>query len=337
MADSLKNLIVNYIPQCLEDYALKAIFSGIGEVDSCKIMKDHKTGYSYGFGFVSYVNPEDAQTAIQKLNGLKIVNKHIKVAYARPSDESIKGANLYITNLPRTTTVEELNKLFGAFGEIIKINILKDKYTGLPRGVAFVLYSRKSEAELAIRNLDGLEMPGSCERLSVKFAFDKSKRASYFVGYQAGQRYIIRKLFRSPFLNAHSRPNNWQAIQRSSTGTTTAGVHSPLIGDQVPPQLVAYPQRSPFLNAHSRPNNWQAIQRSSTGTTTAGVHSPLIGDQVPPQLVAYPQRRPLKNARFQQNNQHVWPIKNSHGSGNSRFHPFKCEGNSNEINYNFNY
>ncbi len=35
---------------------------------------------SYGFGFVDYVSEEDAETAIQKLNGMQLQNKRIKVS-----------------------------------------------------------------------------------------------------------------------------------------------------------------------------------------------------------------------------------------------------------------
>lgn len=38
----------------------------------------------------------------------------------------------------RTITEDQLEELFGKFGRIVQKNILKDKITGLPRGVAFV-------------------------------------------------------------------------------------------------------------------------------------------------------------------------------------------------------
>lgn len=40
----------------------------------------------------------------------------------------------------RTVTEDQLEELFGKFGRIVQKNILKDKITGLPRGVAFVRY-----------------------------------------------------------------------------------------------------------------------------------------------------------------------------------------------------
>lgn len=62
----------------------------------------------------------------------------MKVSLARPPGEEIKETNLYITNLPRNITEEWMDKIFGKYGTIVQKNILRDKLTGSPRGVAFV-------------------------------------------------------------------------------------------------------------------------------------------------------------------------------------------------------
>lgn len=62
-------LIVNYIPQFATEGELLQIFAPIGTIESLKIMKDYKTGYSFGFGFVKYFKEEDAAKAIEALNG----------------------------------------------------------------------------------------------------------------------------------------------------------------------------------------------------------------------------------------------------------------------------
>lgn len=97
-----------------------------------------QTGYSYGFGFVKYCKEEDASRAIGTLNGLQVQNKRLKVSYARPAGDDIKDTNLYVTNLPKNITEQELDNIFGPYGYIVQKNILKDKVTGMPRGVAFV-------------------------------------------------------------------------------------------------------------------------------------------------------------------------------------------------------
>lgn len=87
---------------------------------------------------MKFVSPEDAARAVSAINGIQYYNKRLKVSYARPSGEDIKETNLYITNLPRNITENEIDNMFGEFGEIVQKNILKDKITGMPRGVAFV-------------------------------------------------------------------------------------------------------------------------------------------------------------------------------------------------------
>ena len=98
------NLIINYLPQNLTDQEFYKIFVVIGPIKNCRIMKDLKTGYSFGFGFVEYQKPEDAAKAILKLNNLPVQHKRIKVSYARPPGEDIKETNLYIQNIPRLVT-----------------------------------------------------------------------------------------------------------------------------------------------------------------------------------------------------------------------------------------
>ncbi|CAB1324408.1 unnamed protein product [Coregonus sp. 'balchen'] len=55
------------------------------------------SGQSLGYGFVNYIDPKDAEKAINTLNGLRLQTKTIKVSYARPSSASIRDANLYVS------------------------------------------------------------------------------------------------------------------------------------------------------------------------------------------------------------------------------------------------
>ncbi|XP_034945568.1 sex-lethal homolog [Chelonus insularis] len=181
------NLIINYLPQSMTEKELYSMFVTIGPVESCRVMKDYKTGYSYGFGFVNYAKAEDAATAINTLNGLQVQNKRLKVSFARPSGEEIKETNLYVTNLPRNITESQIEEIFSKFGNIVQKNILKDKLTGLPRGVAFVRYDKREEAQEAINHLHGTIPEGGSEPLSVKIAEEHGKqKAAYYAGWQAG-------------------------------------------------------------------------------------------------------------------------------------------------------
>ena len=73
-SDSRNNLIVNYLPSTMTEAQLKEIFQDYGELESVKLMTDKMTKVSLGYGFVKYYKDEDAQKAIENLNGKKIRN-----------------------------------------------------------------------------------------------------------------------------------------------------------------------------------------------------------------------------------------------------------------------
>ncbi|XP_052827082.1 ELAV-like protein 1 isoform X5 [Octopus bimaculoides] len=184
---SKTNLIVNYLPQTMTQEEIRSLFASIGEVESCKLIRDKptamntlrqndldqglpETGQSLGYGFVNYKYPSDAEKAINTLNGLRLQNKTIKVSYARPSSESIKGANLYICGLPKSMTQQDLEQLFSLCGKIITSRILYDSNTGLSKGVGFIRFDQRIEAERAIQKLHGTIPEGATEPITVKFA-----------------------------------------------------------------------------------------------------------------------------------------------------------------------
>ena len=68
--------------------------------------------------------------------------------------------NIYIGNMSFDTTEDNLRQAFQAFGEVTSVNVITDKYSGEPRGFAFVEMSGKSEAIAAISGLNGQEMNG---------------------------------------------------------------------------------------------------------------------------------------------------------------------------------
>lgn len=172
---SQTNLIVNYLPQSLTDEEFRSMFMSIGTINSCKIIRDRATGYSYGFGFVDYQRAEDAENAISTLNGLQLQNKTLKVAYARPPGEESKNTNLYITGVPRHMAQEDLSSMFNQFGKVIQTRVLVDQITGLSKGVGFVLFATKEDAQKAIDEWHGKTPSGGSEALNITFADNRGK------------------------------------------------------------------------------------------------------------------------------------------------------------------
>ena len=62
---------------------------------------------------------------------------------------------IYVGNLPYEVTEEDLRQEFVAFGEVTSVSVITDKYSGRPKGFAFVEMATKSEAEAAITGLNG--------------------------------------------------------------------------------------------------------------------------------------------------------------------------------------
>uniref|UniRef100_H2YKB8 RRM domain-containing protein n=1 Tax=Ciona savignyi TaxID=51511 RepID=H2YKB8_CIOSA len=174
--ESKTNLIINYLPQAMTQEDLRNLFSSIGELESCKLIRDKLTGQSLGYGFVNYVKSTDAEKAISSLNGLRMQQKTIKVSYARPSTPLIKDANLYVSGLPKSMTQEDLQRIFHPFGRIITSRILVEPSTGMSRGVGFVRFDKRPEAENAISSLNGTIPAGAKDPVTVKFANNPSQK-----------------------------------------------------------------------------------------------------------------------------------------------------------------
>lgn len=82
--------------------------------------------------------------------------------------------NLYVGNLPHSTTETELRTLFQSHGEVEKVSMVTDRDTGRFRGFAFVEMADAGEAEKAIAALNGTEMGG--RTLTINEAKPKTDR-----------------------------------------------------------------------------------------------------------------------------------------------------------------
>jgi len=69
---------------------LKEMFVAFGEVESCKIISDRRSGQSKGFGFVEMPSNSEADQAIKHLNGKFIDGQNIKVNHADPGGKRKK-------------------------------------------------------------------------------------------------------------------------------------------------------------------------------------------------------------------------------------------------------
>ncbi|GLT62857.1 hypothetical protein SLA2020_354600 [Shorea laevis] len=173
------NIFVGDLSPEVTDATLFACFSIYSSCSDAKVMWDQKTGRSRGFGFVSFRNQQDAQSAINDLNGKWLGSRQIRCNWATkgansnddkqsfdaksvvelPNDDGQEKTNddapennpqyttVYVGNLAPEVTTADLHRLFHAIGAgtIEDVRVQRDK------GFGFVRYGTHAEAALAIQ------------------------------------------------------------------------------------------------------------------------------------------------------------------------------------------
>jgi cold-inducible RNA-binding protein len=90
--------------------------------------------------------------------------------------------NLFVGNLPFSSTEDSLRTLFAQFGEVQQVKIMTDRDTGKPRGFGFVEMTQDEDAAKAVAGLNGKDFEGRA--LTVNEARPKPERSSG--GYRPG-------------------------------------------------------------------------------------------------------------------------------------------------------
>ncbi len=83
----MKKLFVGGLSYDTSEDVLKEAFSKLGAVETAIIIKDKMSGRSKGFGFVEMTNDEEADKAIETLNGTELEGRKLTVNVARPMEE----------------------------------------------------------------------------------------------------------------------------------------------------------------------------------------------------------------------------------------------------------
>ena len=84
--------------------------------------------------------------------------------------------NMYVGNLSFSVTEDDLKAVFSEFGEVASVNIIKDKYSGKSKGFGFVEMPNNSEADKAIKSLNGSQLQG--RDIKVNQATPRGERSS---------------------------------------------------------------------------------------------------------------------------------------------------------------
>ncbi|XP_060572555.1 nucleolysin TIAR-like isoform X10 [Ruditapes philippinarum] len=165
------HIFVGDLSPDIETHQLKGAFQVFGEISDCKIIRDPQSLKSKGYGFVSFVNKQDAETAISSMNGQWLGSRPIRTNWATrkppapPTKENqfVKQLNLdevmsqssptnctvYCGGIINGLTEDLIRKTFASYGTIQEIRVFKDK------GYAFIRFSNKESAGQAICGVHG--------------------------------------------------------------------------------------------------------------------------------------------------------------------------------------
>ena len=91
--------------------------------------------------------------------------------------------NIYVGNLSLEVTDKAIREAFTSFGEVTSARVIKDKYTGQSRGFGFVEMPVQSQAQTAIKSLNGKEILG--KQISVNEARPRAEQGR--TGGQGGR------------------------------------------------------------------------------------------------------------------------------------------------------
>ncbi|KAM3872512.1 embryonic polyadenylate-binding protein-like [Diretmus argenteus] len=162
-----------YIKNFGEDYTeekLQEAFSMFGRTLSVRVMVDER-GRSRGFGFVNYDDHQDAQKAVEEMNGKELNGKILYVGRAQKRTERqgelkrkfdqikqdriqrYQGVNLYVKNLDDSIDDERLRKEFAPYGIITSAKVMTDGCQS--KGFGFVCFSSPEEATKAVTEMNG--------------------------------------------------------------------------------------------------------------------------------------------------------------------------------------
>lgn len=235
------NVFVKYLPPELTDAGLHDLFSRYGEIVSSKVMVDHQTGASLGYGFVRFVDPHEAQVAITNMTGQRISNKTLLCKFSNSSPNSgtpEPSNNLYIKPLLPATTEDDLRAMFEKFGPITTCKVMVDKQTGQSRQIGFVRFEHLKDATAAMQKMNAHKLDEEATPLVVKYAETENQRASRKA--RAHQRNSTERVERPPSPNYF----NFQSMHAALYGMPYL---SPKAGGYVPYlPITGYPYMMPL-------------------------------------------------------------------------------------------
>ncbi|VDP12173.1 unnamed protein product [Soboliphyme baturini] len=143
----------------IDNKTLRDAFAPFGEISDVKVIRDLQTLKSKGYGFVSFVQREDAERAIEQMNGQWLGRRTIRTNWATRKP-GMPGKCHSLLDGFLTIGQDDMRKVFAKFGTIMEIRVFKQQ------GYAFVRFDNKESAAHAIMNITGSDINGATVRCS---------------------------------------------------------------------------------------------------------------------------------------------------------------------------
>lgn len=249
-----KSLFVHSLSETVTTESLTSLFSQFYPLKHATVVHDPVTKRSKGYGFATFADSEDAQKALDALNGFQFEGRKIKIEVAEPrhrsgkdeennakekshsadlksgrlrsTPEQKKPLKLIIRNLPWTIKEpEQLADLFRSYGKV-KYATIPVKKPGLSAGFGFVLLRGRKNAEKALDAMNGKEIEGRI--LAVDWAVEKDV-------WEAAQRQGTDSI--SPNVLSSSFSNGLAEDDPAGNGEVDDGDVAPSIEDEVDDSL----------------------------------------------------------------------------------------------------
>jgi polyadenylate-binding protein len=130
---------------------LFSLLKPYGEVSMIRLLKSSSPSQK-SFAFISFKDPSNSSKIRRELNGSKLGSSPMRVC--RVTKDIDPQANIFIKNIPSNATFQSLDEKFDPFGSIVSSKIAFNSQ-GSPLGYGFVQFEKRSQAEKAIKEMNG--------------------------------------------------------------------------------------------------------------------------------------------------------------------------------------
>ncbi|KAI8024619.1 hypothetical protein LOK49_LG02G01311 [Camellia lanceoleosa] len=178
--EAARRVYIRNIPRTVNNDELRQIVEEHGAVEKAEVMYDKYSGRSRRFAFITMKTVEDANAAVEKLNGTQIGGREIKANitekplqtmdlpfFQSEESEFIDSPHkVYVGNLAKTVTTELLKNFFAEKGKVLSAKVSRVPGTSKSSGFGFVTFSSEEDVEAVISSVNNALLEGQKIRVN---------------------------------------------------------------------------------------------------------------------------------------------------------------------------